>query len=123
MDFRFVLVALFTLRLSERDDANRIFRAFRKCDKGNSALNHPDSDPSSLTIVLTRVGTNQKSPAKDFFGFGEVEPVFSDIRPVLGLIPLELNCNSICSYSRTPFMNNALGPILSVMNVTIPPEF
>src|SRR6266567_830624 len=98
LDRLFVFFPLFMICLSQGDDADRIVWAFHECHKGDAALNHPNSNPSLLTIVFTSVGTSQKSASEHFFRFGEMEPVFSDVGAVLAVVPFKNHCNSKCSY-------------------------
>jgi hypothetical protein len=86
--------------LSQRDDADPVCWAFCERYKGNAALNHPNSNPSPLAIVLSRIGSNKKSATEHFFRLGEMESVFPDIGPVLGLVPFKDHCNSKCSYKK-----------------------
>jgi hypothetical protein len=62
-------------------------------------LNHPDSNPSLLAVVLTRIGTNKKRVTEYLLRLREMKSVFSYIRPILRLIPFKCHCNSNCSYS------------------------
>jgi hypothetical protein len=53
--------------LSQRDDADRIVGAFCERYKGNAAPNHPNSNPSILAVVFSRIGANKKNAAEHFF--------------------------------------------------------
>jgi len=64
--------------LSQRDDADRILRAFCERYNRNVALNRPNSNPSFFPIVFTRVGTNKKSASEHLFRLGEMESVLSE---------------------------------------------
>jgi hypothetical protein len=75
--------------LPQRDDADRTLRAFCERNKSNAAPGHPNSNPSLLAIVLSRIGPNEKGAAKHLLRVGEVEAVFSDVGPVLGLVPFK----------------------------------
>ena len=90
LDRFFVLFPLFMICLSQRDDTDCTPRAFCERYKGNTAPNHPNSNPSLLAVVFSSVGTNKKNATEHFFRLGEVEPVFSDVGPVLALVRFEL---------------------------------
>jgi hypothetical protein len=76
--------------LPQPDDADRVRRAFCKCNKRNAAASHPNSNPSRFAIVLRRIGVNKKHTAEHLLCVSEVEAVFPDVGPVLGLVPFKI---------------------------------
>src|SRR5271165_3613653 len=81
----FVFFPLGMIGLSQRDDANGVVQRLSERYKGAAAFSHSNPDPSLFAIVLPHIGTNEKKAAEHLLRVGEMEPVFADVDPVLGL--------------------------------------
>jgi hypothetical protein len=75
--------------LSQRDDPDRVWWTFNERYEDDAAPNHPDAQPSFFVVISVCVGPNKKKAAKHFFRIGKIEPMLSDVRPVLALVPFE----------------------------------
>jgi hypothetical protein len=64
----------------------------------NATTNRANSNPAPFSVVLSRVGINDKQASKDLFCLSEIKTVLADAGSILCVIPYENHCNSKRSY-------------------------
>ena len=99
-------------------------RKRREYQEGDTALRHPNSYPSFLAVILSRIRANEKRVTEHFLLLGEVVPMGSKVGAILRLVPLEDYCSSKCSYTQKWLvvaflrLEYLVAPDLSVTDVT-----
>ncbi len=87
----FVSCTLTFHRLSQRDNSDGFFIRFCKNNHYHATSERTNTNPTVFAVVVPGVECGKHGSLKNLFGISEIQPMFFDVEPVFGFVPLELH--------------------------------